>query len=267
MRGTQTRRDQTAGGGSRRRESHVKSEMGNRAPLNSTFRVPRRILGKTTPQKHAVNVENNTLNWVSISSDGALDMPHCDFSVRSARDGMRHIFGSSEPDVIIGSDKDQNMGCKKKDKDHMEFLCELYEAQAARGRDFVHELTSEVNSRKRCVAKIMAMPAMRTAVADLCMFGLATCYEGRPGFVNASVRTITNGRQVVVRWRSKCSTARHARGNANNTIEKGKQTGAWVRQVAQAMEEQLSSRRLKQRSEVRGCRQSLLSTKHGRLSQ
>ena len=61
------------------------------------------------------NVENNTLNWVSISSTGALDMTHCDFRVRSARDEMRHIVGR---------------GCKKKDKYHMEFLCELYEAQA-----------------------------------------------------------------------------------------------------------------------------------------
>ena len=55
---------------------------------------------------------------------------------------MRHIIGSSEPDVIIGSDKDQNKECRKKDKD-MEFLCELNEAQGARGRHFVHELTFE----------------------------------------------------------------------------------------------------------------------------
>ena len=87
------------------------------------------------------NVENNALNWVPITSAGALDMTHCDFSVTSARYEMRHIIGSSEPDVIIGSDKDQNRGCKKKDKDHMEFLCEMYEAQAARGRC---ELTSEI---------------------------------------------------------------------------------------------------------------------------
>ena len=32
----------------------------------------------------------------------------------------------------VGSDKDRNRGCKKKDKDHMELVCELYEAQAAR---------------------------------------------------------------------------------------------------------------------------------------
>ena len=45
------------------------------------------------------------------------------------------------------SDKDRNRGCKKKDKDHVEFLCELYEAQAAQGRYFVHELPSEASSR------------------------------------------------------------------------------------------------------------------------
>ena len=38
---------------------------------------------------------------------------------------MRHIIGSSEPDVIIGSDKDLNRGCKKKDMYGIEFLCEL----------------------------------------------------------------------------------------------------------------------------------------------
>ena len=121
--------------------------------------VPRRIFGKTAPQERAVavttqealdgsrektmgfaNVENNALNWVSISSAGALDMTHCDFGARSTRDEVRQTIRGSEPDVIIGSDKDQNRRCKKKDKDHTEFLCELYEAQAARGRYFVHEL-------------------------------------------------------------------------------------------------------------------------------
>ena len=213
---------------------------------------------KKTPQEHAdavttqraldgyrektmriANVENNTLNLVSISSARALDMTHCNFSVRSARDEMRHIIGSSEPDVIIGADKDQNRECRKKDKD-MEFLCELYEAQAACGRHFVHELTSEVNSRMQCVAKIMAMPGTRTTVTDLRMFGLAACDEGGPGFVNASVRTVTNAKQVGMRMRSKCTdTHRHARVDASNTIEKGEQTGTWVRQVARAMEEQL----------------------------
>ena len=115
--------------------------------------VPRKMSGKTTPQGHSVavttqeasdrfrektmrvaNIENNSLNSVSISSAGALDMTNCDFSERWARNEMRHIIGSSKPDVIIGFDKDRNRGCKKKDKDHFEFLWELYEAQTAHGR-------------------------------------------------------------------------------------------------------------------------------------
>ena len=140
----------SSGSDSRRRITTEREPREVRGEQSSTSErhIPRRISRKTTPSEHAVavttqealdgsrektmriaNVENNTLNWVSISSAGALDMTHCDFSVRSARDEMRHIIGSSEPGVIIGSDKDQNRGCRKKDKDHMEFLCELYEAQ------------------------------------------------------------------------------------------------------------------------------------------
>ena len=140
-------------------------------------------------------------------------MTNCDFSERPARDEMRHIIGSSGRDVIIGSDKDRNRRCKKKDQ--IEFLCELYEAQAAQGRYFVHELTSEASSRKKCMLKIMAMLGTRAAVQDLCMFGLAACDEEGPRFVNASVRTITNARQVGVRLQSKCAgTHRHARADA-----------------------------------------------------
>ena len=50
-----------------------------------------------------------------------MTLTHCDFSVRSAREEMRHIIGSGEPDAIIGSDKDQNRRCKK-DNDYEEFL-------------------------------------------------------------------------------------------------------------------------------------------------
>ena len=64
-----------------------------------------RMSGKTTPQGHAVavttqeasdrsrektmrvaNIENNSLNWMSISSAGALDMTNCDFIETRARD-------------------------------------------------------------------------------------------------------------------------------------------------------------------------------------
>ena len=104
--------------------------------------VLRRILRKTTPQENAVafttqeapdgyrektmrieNVENQSLNWVSISSAGALDVTHCDFSAKTARDER-----DASPEAVTwtssSADKDQNRGCKKSDKDHLEFLYE-----------------------------------------------------------------------------------------------------------------------------------------------
>ena len=151
---------------------------------------------------------------------------------------MRHIIGSSEPDGIIGSDK---RSAQVMQEDHMEFPCELYEAQTACGRYIVQKLTSEVNSRMVCVTKIMAMRGTRTPVADLCMFGLAACDEGGPGFVNASVRTITTARRVGLRIQGKCTgTHRHARVGAHNTSVQMEHIGTWVPQVARAMEEQLN---------------------------
>ena len=71
----------------------------------------------------------------------------------------------------------------------------------------------------------MAMPGKRAAVADLCMFGMAACDDGGPGFVNASVPTITNARQVGVRLQSKSTgTHRHARVDAEDTIGRREQT-------------------------------------------
>ena len=92
----------------------------------------------------------------------------------------------------------------------------------------------------KCIVKIMAMPGTRAAVVDLCMFGLAACDDGGPGFVNARVRTISNARQVGVRLQSKCNgTHRHARVDAEDTIGRRVQTGTWVREAARAVEEQL----------------------------
>ena len=121
------------------------------------------------------NVENSTLNWVSISSAAALDMTHCDFR------------------------------------------------QVARGRNSVHELTSEVSSRLKCVMKIIAM-LVHVWIG-------AACDEGGPGFVKASVRTVTNARQVGMRMRSKCTGTRpHARVDASNTTERrNKQERGYVK--------------------------------------
>ena len=59
------------------------------------------------------------------------------------------------------------------------------------------------------------------------MFRLTACDNGGPGFGNASVRRITNARQVGVRLQSKCtSTYRHARVDAEDTFGRKEQTGA-----------------------------------------
>ena len=94
---TRARRGQTAEGRSqqKREPREVRDEQSSATEQH----VPRRIPGKTAPQDRAVavttqealdgyfertmriaNVENKTLNWVSISSAGALDKTHCDFS-------------------------------------------------------------------------------------------------------------------------------------------------------------------------------------------
>ena len=75
----------------------------------------------------------------------------------------------------------------------------------------------------------------RSGLVHVCS---ARC-EGGPGFVNGSVRTITNARQVAMRVQRTCmSTHRHARAVAHDMSEKVEQTGTWVSQVAQAIEEQ-----------------------------
>ena len=61
--------------------------------------------------------------------------------MRPAREEMRLVIGSRLPEGILGFDKDQDRGCRRKGTDYMEFLCQLYDAKAACGRYFVHERT------------------------------------------------------------------------------------------------------------------------------
>ena len=139
---TRVRGGQTAGQESQRRGDHVKSEICRRASPSNTFQEESR--GKTPLSEHPVaittqealdripretmrvaRVESNALTWMSTSSAGALDMTHCDFSVRSARGEMRHIIGCSEPDVIIGSDNRQRSeqgDARRRQIDHSRIL-------------------------------------------------------------------------------------------------------------------------------------------------
>ena len=92
----------------------MKSELSNQAPLNSTFR-------ELTPQGHAVAVTTHEAldgyreKTTSIANVGdrttelgvgprpavALDITQCDLSVKSARDEMRRITGSSVSSLAL----------------------------------------------------------------------------------------------------------------------------------------------------------------------
>ena len=111
-------------------------------------------------------------------------MTHCDFGVSSAPEVMRHIIGSSEPDAIIGSDKDQDRRCKKKDKDHMESLCELYEGLTCEGHTSAlhHEEESSSNCRQKITMQGMntragCCNAACTARATLRKIGKRLCID------------------------------------------------------------------------------------------
>ena len=93
----------------------------------------------------------------------------------------------------------------------------------------------------------------------------AACDNGGPGFVNASVRMITNARQVGVQLQSKCNgTHRHARVDAEDRIGRREQTGTWVRQAARAIEEQLEED--EQELEMRDQRKRRMQTEYAASS-
>ena len=134
----------------------------------------------------------------------------------------------------------------------MKFLCELYEAHAACGRYFVHELTSEVNPRMQCVAKSMALPGTRTTCSDW----PHAMKEDQDLSTQVYERSPTRDKLECgceVNAQARIDTHRHARVDASNTIEKREQTGTWVRQVARAMEEQLreDQQELKRREQMK----------------
>ena len=51
--------------------------------------------GNRETMRRIASIENITLNWVSSSTREVLDMTISDFSVRTARNEIKHIIGSS----------------------------------------------------------------------------------------------------------------------------------------------------------------------------
>ena len=161
-----------------------------------TGRVPRETM-------RVANIENNSLNWVSISSAWHDELRlQWEAGTRQNETCRWEQWAGREHWVWQGPKQKME---EEKDKDHVECLCE---AQVAQGRYFVHELTSEASSRMNCIVKIMAMPGTRAAAADLCMFGFVACANDN-----------------------------HAWVDAEDTIGRKEQTGTWVRQAARSMDD------------------------------
>ena len=82
------------------------------------------------------------------------------------------------------------------------------------------------------MAKVMAMQGKRTAVTDLCTFGLAACDE------RGDHQCETSWGAVAEQMPEACIDT--LRSTRTTQSRRGEQTGSWVRHVARAMEEQLN---------------------------
>ena len=145
----------SSGSDSRRRITmkRVLREVRDEYTIITEQHDPRRISRQTTtPSEHTVavttqealdgyrektmriaSIENNTLNWVSNASAGALDMTNRDFSVRSAQDAIRHCMSEAVSSMSsLCLTKIRTEDARDKDKDHLKFLCKLCEASKRR---------------------------------------------------------------------------------------------------------------------------------------
>ena len=140
-------------------------------------------------------------------------MTHCDCSVRSGRDEMRHIVGNSEPDVIIGSDKDQNRGCRRNNKD----LCRHLGSRAiscsnVHGVFPVHELSGFALSK--CLQPNFVVcylfPWHVRATEQMCRYLLRQPLLRIWGLLTVLFHTLNVQEFAQVRWRRISMTFSHS---------------------------------------------------------
>ena len=65
-------------------------------------------------------------------------------------------------------------------KQHLKFMCQIYEEQSIRGAWLLHEHPATASSwKERCILDVMKMPEVSTVVGDQCRFGLTTHIRGK----------------------------------------------------------------------------------------
>ena len=117
------------------------------------------------------------------------DGRHWDFSEEEMRQRAWNKLKSEDPTLLIGSptctafSQWQHINNQVRDpaivadevargRAHLEFVCELYEYQARRGRDFLHEHPAQATSwQEPCIKKILELEGVQKAVGHQCQYG------------------------------------------------------------------------------------------------
>ena len=75
----------------------------------------------------------------------------------------------------------------------MEFCCKIYARQIAVGRYFIHEHPLTATSwATECMAQLRACPAVYTAEAHVCAYGMKSKDKHGPGYAKKPTRFLTN---------------------------------------------------------------------------
>ena len=134
-----------------------------------------------------------------------------DFSKHECRQKAFALIRESRPYMIIGSPectpfstiqnlnmrtpegKEKVERAREEGTKHLEFCCKIYALQMAAGRYFIHEHPLTATSwATECMTKLRECPAVYTAEAHMCAFGMQSRDRHGPGYAKKPTRFLTN---------------------------------------------------------------------------
>ena len=156
-----------------------------------------------------------------------------DFDIRERREEARRRLLEQKPMFLIGSPMCrafstwQTLNETRRDPElvrkeftkamiHLQFMCELYEAQVTAGRYFLHEHPSGATSwTTPCVQRILAMKGVDRVVGDQCQLGQRS-HDGQPvkkptGWMSNSSCVLTELERRCLGQGGMCSTGERHR--------------------------------------------------------
>ena len=89
--------------------------------------------------------------------------------------------------------KDKVERARAKGTKHLEFCCKIYMIQVAAGRYFIHgHLLTATSWATECMTKLRECPAVYTAEAHMCAYGLQAKDKHGPGYAKELTIFLTN---------------------------------------------------------------------------